>query len=405
MARQNVVLTHVGTSIVGYRSPFTGQQGGDARARELLEGLRDGLSTHEATATGHDAPIAPLLERCDELAEQLPEETLRDASAELTSLTAIAERVGELDEVLLVATDTALGVIAARLVARMLARLHPKTSVDVEPIEGLQVRDARRFAATGLPNYVKYVQEAIRQRDPSWARVILNPTGGFKSVVPYATILATLNGIEAHYIHESSDALLTLQPMPIDYDMELIEEAAETLRWLDEREDGARGDELRERLDMESDQRMEESRFAPFLELFDEDTWLLSGLGAILLARCEAPTQPVHLSRKAWHDLESAPRDIQQIMREGLETLGNPDLRRSGLHRRYKLDRSDCECYGRKHAPHRIFFFVEDGEVRVIRIFHTSRDHETKDRLLHQGELMREKFGGWRPLEDALAEL
>ncbi len=53
--------------------------------------------------------------------------------------------------------------------------------------------------------------------------VVLNPTGGFKSVVPYTTLAAMLFQKPSQYIFEFSTSLLTLPPIPLTYNFDLIE--------------------------------------------------------------------------------------------------------------------------------------------------------------------------------------
>lgn len=393
MARRNIVLTHVGTSIIGRHSPLY------EPLHERVEQLVGEHGAHALEQTGHDAPLTGLLDDCDAILDTLEDEKVIAMSAELKSLEHIRRRVGPLDEVVLIATDTPRGVLAARLDAHVLARRHPDARIVVERIDGLQVADARRFASVGLQQYIKFVTETLREKDPSWARVILNPTGGFKSVVPYATMLAALYEIEAHYIHEFSDALLTLQPLPITYDTSFADQHLDAMAWLAEQEDeGVSEEQLCEQFGVEPP--IEQSTIAPLVELFDEDVWLLSGLGAILLEQYSTQRQPIMLSRAAQKDLAGASIDLRRVMLESLERMSDPGRRRAGLHPPYRRNESDSPCYGRRHSPTRVHFFEQDGAVYVMRIFSTSRDHDLRDKLLFDGSLMRANFGGWEPLED-----
>jgi CRISPR/Cas system-associated protein Csm6 len=50
-------------------------------------------------------------------------------------------------------------------------------------------------------------------------QIILNATGCFKSVVPYLTLRGLLYRLNVVYIFEQSNALLTLPPAPIHFDL------------------------------------------------------------------------------------------------------------------------------------------------------------------------------------------
>lgn len=146
-------------------------------------------------------------------------------SAELNSLIKIGLSLD--DQVILIATETIEGKLCAELVARVLHEKKLCANVVVKVIEGLQAQDGRRFQQIGLKNLIGYISQ-FEHGD-----VIFNPTGGFKSVVPYITLAGMLFNKPVKYIHEFSDDVITLANIPIKFDEELIFSLEDKLRKID----------------------------------------------------------------------------------------------------------------------------------------------------------------------------
>lgn len=132
-------------------------------------------------------------------------------SAEIHSLVRIG--INKSDRVLLLASETPDGKCCARSVVKYLEHHWPGIDTKVEPIPGLQVTDADRFRNTGVVNFVRRVTQEIQ----AYGNVVLNPTGGYKALVPYMVLLGMLKGVPCDYIFERSTALLELPPLPVEF--------------------------------------------------------------------------------------------------------------------------------------------------------------------------------------------
>lgn len=146
-------------------------------------------------------------------------------SAELNSL--IKMGLTPEDRVVLIATETIEGKLCAELVQKVLAERRMCSNAEVKIIEGLQAQDGRRFQQVGLKNLISYISQ-FEHGD-----VIFNPTGGFKSVVPYITLAGMLFNKPVKYIHEFSDDVNTLANIPIRFDEELIFSLEDKLHKID----------------------------------------------------------------------------------------------------------------------------------------------------------------------------
>ncbi len=144
------------------------------------------------------------------------EDLRRRLSAEIHSLVRL--KIQTQDEVILLASDTNDGEVCAGLVRSYLVqrlKLAPD-QVQVEKVEGLQVDDSRVFHRVGVPRYFRKVLAAGDRC--GWLQMILNPTGGYKALVPYTTLLGMMFGVPVCYIFDNGKELLQLPPLPVDVD-------------------------------------------------------------------------------------------------------------------------------------------------------------------------------------------
>ncbi len=140
----------------------------------------------------------------------------RRLSAELNGLLAIpdvldrASFAGD-DRHVLVATDTLQGAAAAEIVRDWIA------ARDGE-VEILRVPDLRTDALTTFRAALSGLAEGLLARAHG-QRVLLNLTGGFKSVNAYLQSLAMLFGWETAFLFESARELLRIPRLPVVWDV------------------------------------------------------------------------------------------------------------------------------------------------------------------------------------------
>lgn len=134
-------------------------------------------------------------------------------SAEIHSLFRIG--ITNQDRVILLSSSTDDGYCCALAVEKYLKHYRNGIYAKAERIEGLQVLDAELFRKKGVVNFVKRILQEADSYDPS--NIILNPTGGYKALVPYTVLLGMLKGIRCDYIFEQSTTLLELPPLPVEF--------------------------------------------------------------------------------------------------------------------------------------------------------------------------------------------
>jgi len=218
----------------------------------------------------------------------------RDLSAEIHSLARMD--VNEKDSVVLFSSETPDGQACAGAVKRYLERARPGIVCRIEVIAGLQVIDAQAFRTAGVLNFTKAI---LREIDVNGAsQCVLNPTGGFKSLVPYTVLIGMLKGVPAKYIFEQSSAVIPLPAMPVEFARSRLE----PIRPLLER---IQNESAIPRADLDAALPFEER--AALESLFEEvgaGQISLSPVGFLIWEELARPSALVpYLSRRAFDDL------------------------------------------------------------------------------------------------------
>jgi len=149
---------------------------------------------------------------------------LNDTSAEIKSLIKMGLKPN--DKVILISTYTIDGKLGAELVREFLIskKLIAKGNIQIKEIKGLQANDGKKFANEGIKNLlsslIKYEYENI----------VLNITGGYKSVIPYLALIGMLFNKPIRYIHEDSEDIITLAHIPLLLNEEIILKVEPKLR-------------------------------------------------------------------------------------------------------------------------------------------------------------------------------
>jgi len=134
-------------------------------------------------------------------------------SAEIHSLIRIG--ITNKDRIILLASSTNDGYCCALAVEKYLKHHRTGIYAKAEKIPGLQVVDAELFRKEGVVNFVKRILKEVEIYHES--NIILNPTGGYKALVPYTVLLGMVKGIKCDYIFEQSTTLLELPPLPVEF--------------------------------------------------------------------------------------------------------------------------------------------------------------------------------------------
>lgn len=261
---------------------------------------------------------------------------LRRASAELNHLVRVwGQQPPDRNDIIhLLASDTPDGVLAAR-VLKDFCEGHFGRTGKIHIIEGLQVNDGELFRRQGLPNLIYTVFEALRNAPPQTYTRIISPTGGFKGVVPYLTLIGMLEkDIEISYIYEHSQDLIRLAGIPLRLDFESMEDAYEAL--LACQDDLLPEEELKDILGWPLNQPLAVHPLWALFDSIDVEGQLYyepSGLGRIVLEHFKDKLKPVvFLSKAAYARYQAFDNNIKREFAEMFDRLPDPEWRRGKQH-------------------------------------------------------------------------
>jgi putative CRISPR-associated protein (TIGR02619 family) len=213
-------------------------------------------------------------------------------SAEIHSLVRIG--ITNEDRVILLASSTDDGYCCALAVEKYLKHHWNGIEAKAEQITGLQVVDAALFRKEGVVNFVKRILKEVDQYDST--NIILNPTGGYKALVPYTVLLGMLKGIKCDYIFEQSTTLLELPPLPVEFKRSQFEIYKDLFEKI-ERETEISQTEWEQRVHYTERQLLE-----PLVE-FSNNQVTISAVGFLFLEEMRKPSVLVpFLSQKAIRD-------------------------------------------------------------------------------------------------------
>lgn len=315
-------------------------------------------------------------------------EIIRRASAELNSLSRIlvTPRTRS-DQLHFLATSTPDGALAARVICDFSREYFQVETAAVHLIDGLQVHDGDSFQRDGIRNLIAKIYDIFHGAPNGTYTRVINPTGGFKGVVPYLTLVGMIeSGVQLSYIYEQSPVLITLGRVPLQFNFEALQSAYPALKacsedFVDERK-------LMELLSLPSDKRLPDH---PAWSLFDQTTqegtiyFSVNGLGQIVLEHFRALDRtPIYLSRQVAQRFDSLDATQQKRFKDYFERLRDPAWIDSHRHDAY-ANAGNAIPIKPGNVNERLFIYhQEDGAILVAELaFHRpdgSYDREPKRR-------------------------
>jgi len=210
----------------------------------------------------------------------------RYISAEINSLKAMEQNnlLSKDDEVVLILTETWDGYLCGKILEEYYIDL--KLYCETIIVPGLQVFDAKRFRTEGMPNYVKIIANYwLEKKD-----IIINATGGFKALIPYAILLSNILKIKVIYLFENSTELIIFPPLNINWDLSVWDKHSDILKEI--YENRITLDDIREKLSEE-----DYIKFLPLIDINENNIISLSTLG-ILYYEASTSKKPIQLEKE-----------------------------------------------------------------------------------------------------------
>lgn len=210
-----LIITTVGTSVIGnklYPNKFEKNY-----IKELTE---DKKLRPEIRSMIIDRTVENIIQN---VSNNLPKNMW---SAEISSIKAFKfnKDLGLNEEIViaLFSTETEDGKFCAEVNKKVLDKLGWCKVLDPIPITGLKTKSkskpneavSKNFLEVGLQKLNEEVDKLLK--NPDYTQNYFNITGGFKAVIPIATIIAFEREMSLIYLYEESDDLIVMNPPPKD---------------------------------------------------------------------------------------------------------------------------------------------------------------------------------------------
>jgi putative CRISPR-associated protein (TIGR02619 family) len=263
---------------------------------------------------------------------------------------------GPSDEVILLTSDTAEGMACGTILKSTIQQIFGVEKVSLTRVQGLQARDGERLKKQGIPNLINLLTPVLQDPQRRYAGgVILNPTGGFKGVVPFMTVLGMLYGAKVVYMFEFSNQLVTLPPLPVTLDPEIFERARPALDWAKEQAVFAPSTFFGFISGFDPE---EESLFSGFLEIESSSEATLSPLAMVLLDEETNCADHVMISKSVRSFIEGMGPDERARIESLAWRLASPQARSN---MRKVFHGTDLEVFGRERFAARFAGFTQSG--------------------------------------------
>jgi putative CRISPR-associated protein (TIGR02619 family) len=297
------------------------------------------------------------------------------------------------DRVVFLHTETPDGKICTEEVKRLIDR-HMGVSAQLREIEGLQVKDAKRFRQVGIQSLFATLDELCGPLlDNPNEEVILNATGGFKSVVPYITLYGLLYRLPVVYIFETSETLLSLPPAPIHFDYERLHQAMDAMVSLQEQ--GV----MKKEAFFEAIPGLgyhDREWYESLLEEDEQRDVTLSAFGMLLLKDLTHGQAEVLISPQAQRTYEESEGVAKEQFTFMLERAGNP-LWRQG--KKHSFHGTDLAVYKPGNTAERMACIMRPGKIFVCELFAAHDDYERILPQKHVSDYDLKSFQQWyRPV-------
>jgi len=330
----------------------------------------------------------------EEIAEKIKKYDVRNEkdrrllSAELNTLDRL--NIDKNDKVVLLSTDNALGYVCSEENKKIIENVYG-ANVVIEQIVGLQVYDTKLLREQGLKNLVKIVLDNYLENNSikySY-EIILNPTGGYKGIVPFLTILGMLYGKKAIYLFEFSESLIELPPLPLSFDTDIYERVKGALKFL-EKEGVASIEAYLNKID--GYDPAERDLFLSFIET-EDNLATLSPLAYVFL-KVEENSQMPLVSKTALKQIEAQNGQKRIILERLIQNSANPLWRTQHMHR---WPDSDFLIMKQGNTSERLAGFMKNGVFHIALAFANHDEYEAELKKYTVSNFDEEEFMLFEP--------
>ena len=317
----------------------------------------------------------------------------RKTSAEINSIDRLDITVN--DRIVLISSDNAPGKACSNCLQQVIVDHYniPQSSVTIERVEGLQVYDSTRLKKIGLNNFISTTLKYLDDKSLSYQYdIIINPTGGFKGVLPFLTILGMMYAKKTIYIFEFAEELIYLPPLPFTFDLNIFNRVKSALEYIDEEIAITEREYLSK---IKNYTESERELFLSFVEPY-EDKLTISSLANCFLSIEKESEQSIVLE-DIIDDLESDNSLPGLALKRLISKVSSPLWRNNHSESWHS---TDLIVIKQPRTAERLAGFVKNNTFHVTHAFRSHDEYETKLGGCSVKDYANGKFVRWAPSED-----
>ncbi|RAM59817.1 CRISPR-associated protein [Mesotoga sp. SC_4PWA21] len=291
---------------------------------------------------------------------KVSQEDLKKISPEINGLETFG--VSKDDLLIFVATNTEV----SRECMEALTDFYRSRGINVvtRVVEGLTDDSSSAFKK-GIADYVDLII-SLFDKGEQWAYdTFFNATSGYRSLIPYTTIVAAVFDSRVFYLYENSPHLLELPPFPINFDFAIIEEHSSFFERADK--DCIPAEEARKEFGYDLF-----TKIVPQVLVEEDGLVYLSNFGKILWGRYTVSNPEIYFSDSALKVVDKEPIYLDYV-KKMLRGEGEADHK---LHEYV----GDAQCYKFSAKGIRIFYIKSGDEP--FRIATILKDHDEYERYI-----------------------
>lgn len=296
--------------------------------------------------------------------------SIHKVSAEINSLERLDLTCSS--KVVLLATDNAASKACANALKRFITQHFDlaEQNIEIKRIEGLQVHDVKVLKEQGFRELVKTVLNYLTDDNLNYQYdVILNPTGGYKGVMPFLTVLGMLYGKPSVYIFEHAEQLIYLPPLPFTFDIDIYNRVVPALKRIDEQTAISEQEYYAYIIDYTES---EKPLFTSFIEPIGDNMVTISSLSEVLLSIENRNSTPT-VSQNVIDLLQSDNTQPALALKRLIKNSVNPLWRKQ--HSK-KWQQTDLIVIKQNATAERLAGFIKDDAFYVAYAFLTHESYE-----------------------------
>lgn len=293
--------------------------------------------------------------------KQFDNSELQKKSPEINSLSKF--QLDGTEQLIFISTNTPVSIACGEALSKYYRNNDFKTTLIT--LENFTGKETKTQFRKGIAEYVNVVLKLVSDGNTKYYYdTYINVTSGYRSLIPYSTIIGTVFNCNIFYLYETYNHIETLPPFPIEFNYSIFDEHEKYFT------------EISRDL-MKKEHVLNYFGYEKFIELIpqilieEEGYVYLSALGEILWGKYKSENPLIYVSKDVLKTIEKEPKK-KKLIEKMLRNEGEPDhnvILYNGKYKFYKFSaKSERIVYDQN----------EHGDYHIVRIL----DHAEYDRYI-----------------------